>query len=158
SYTAAAFYHKKLAADLQADLHKTLHEAEEFALNDYAAALARGTSLESEKRKSMVSQLSKYTSLSEDVIARANLRIEGQVFQKQLLASERKIVGRFDARITGFALDPLSNYAEYDPSFSPYFAPYSSTFNDYVRRALNFKSDLPYEFLSGRVHPWNFGK
>src|SRR5205823_3716048 len=35
SYAAAAFYHKKLAADMQSDLRKTLREAEDFALTDY---------------------------------------------------------------------------------------------------------------------------
>jgi carboxypeptidase C (cathepsin A) len=26
-----------------------------------------------------------------------------------------------------------------------------------VRRGLKFESDLPYEVLTGRVHPWNYG-
>ena len=36
SYTATAWYHKKLDPDLQQDLKKTLAEAERFALGDYA--------------------------------------------------------------------------------------------------------------------------
>jgi carboxypeptidase C (cathepsin A) len=28
--------------------------------------------------------------------------------------------------------------------------------NDYVRNELKFDSDLPYEILTGRVHPWNY--
>jgi len=30
--------------------------------------------------------------------------------------------------------------------------------NDYVRRDLNFESDLSYQILTGRVHPWKFDK
>ena len=39
SETAAAWYHKKLAADLQLDLKKALAESEEYALGDYTKAL-----------------------------------------------------------------------------------------------------------------------
>ena len=31
-------------------------------------------------------------------------------------------------------------------------------FNDYIRRQLKFESDLPYEILTGRVHPWSYEK
>ena len=34
--------------------------------------------------------------------------------------------------------------------------PYTATLNDYVRSELGFESDLPYEILSRRVHPWSF--
>ena len=36
--------------------------------------------------------------------------------------------------------------------------PYTAMFNDYVRRDLNFESDLPYEVLTGRVQPWSFAE
>jgi len=38
-----------------------------------------------------------------------------------------------------------------------YLPLYSGALNDYVRRELEFESDLPYEVLTERVHPWNFG-
>ena len=34
--------------------------------------------------------------------------------------------------------------------------PYTTTLNDYVRTDLAFESDLPYEILSRRVHPWSY--
>src|SRR6266404_3120900 len=42
SYTATAWYHKRLAPDLQQDLQRTLREAEAFAAGDYATALTKG--------------------------------------------------------------------------------------------------------------------
>ena len=42
SYTAAAWYHKKLAPALQADLQKALKESQDFALGEYATALMKG--------------------------------------------------------------------------------------------------------------------
>jgi carboxypeptidase C (cathepsin A) len=35
---------------------------------------------------------------------------------------------------------------------------YSENFNQYVRQNLKFESDLMYEYLSGRVQPWNWGR
>ncbi len=34
--------------------------------------------------------------------------------------------------------------------------PLGAAFNDYVRRELQFESDIPYELVAG-VSPWNFG-
>ena len=42
SYTATAWYHKKLAPELQKNLPATLREAEAFAVGDYAQALLLG--------------------------------------------------------------------------------------------------------------------
>ena len=46
----------------------------------------------------------------------------------------------------------------YDPSYSAVHGPVSTAFNDYVRTELKFESDLPYEILTGEVHPWDYGK
>ena len=44
-YANTAWYHKKLSPTLQADPVKTRNEVEQFALNDYLVALAKGNSL-----------------------------------------------------------------------------------------------------------------
>ena len=46
TYTATAFYHKKLADDLQQNMQNTLREAEQFAYTDYAHALMQGDKLD----------------------------------------------------------------------------------------------------------------
>ena len=58
----------------------------------------------------------------------------------------------------GFAYDQGAAETEYDPSLSQVLPLYSAGLNTYVRDELKFESDLPYEVLSGKVHPWNFGK
>ena len=40
---------------------------------------------------------------------------------------------------------------------SAILGPYTATLNDYIRRDLEFASDLPYEILTDRVRPWKFG-
>jgi carboxypeptidase C (cathepsin A) len=159
SYAAIAHYHKKLAPELQKqDLDAVLKEVEKWALNDYHSALAKGHALSSEERSAVEQKLAAYTGLPMDVIRKADLRIEPDVFRNTLLLDQRKMLGRYDARITGFDPDPLSRYSEYDPSYSAYHAAYASAFNDYVRRELKYESDLPYEVLTGRVRPWDFGQ
>jgi carboxypeptidase C (cathepsin A) len=157
TYTATAAYHKKLADDLTANLDQTLREVEHWALTDYAAALALGDALPDAQRRTVAERLSRYTGLPVDWLIRAKLRIDPGRFRKQLLADEGKIVGRFDTRMTGFASDQVDADAEYDPSLSLYLPLYTATLNNYVREALKFESDLPYEVLTERVQPWNFG-
>jgi carboxypeptidase C (cathepsin A) len=158
TYTALAWYHKKLPADLQADLTKALNESEGWALNGYMAALALGSQLPQADRETAVKKLARLTGLSENYVDRANLRVDPSEFRKELLADQHQVLGRYDGRLTGYDTDPLSRAPDYDPSFSPFLGAYSATFNDYVRRTLKFDSDLPYEVLSGRVRPWNFGE
>ncbi len=131
SYTAVAWYHKKLAPDLlAADLSKTLADVESWSRDTYLPALAAGAELPADRRKAVIQQLARYTSLSADYIDRANLRIGTFDFEKELLATTRQVIGRFDARITGFDPNPLAQGPEYDPSLAPFLAAYSGTFND----------------------------
>jgi carboxypeptidase C (cathepsin A) len=157
TYTATAWYHKKLAPALQDDLPKTLKEVEAFAQGEYAQALAKGGSLTTEQHDSIVDKLAKYTSLPATFIDKSDLRIGPSTFRKMLLNNDRKIIGRFDTRIASIDPSPANTYAEYDPSLSEYLPIYTATFNDYVRRELKYESDLSYEVLTSRVHPWNYG-
>ncbi|MBP7934204.1 MAG: peptidase S10 [Phycisphaerae bacterium] len=154
SYAAIAWYHRKLPADLQVDLKATLREIEDWSLTTYSIALARGATLPSEQRQTVLSRLARYTGLPAALIDQHDLRIAPGVFRKNLLASEQKVIGRFDSRLRGFDAERGSHSAGYDPGLAEYLAIYSSTFNDYVRRVLKYESLLPYEVLSGRVHPW----
>ena len=86
-----------------------------------------------------------------------NLRIRIHRFVKQLRRDERLTVGRLDSRFTGVDRDAAAETYDYDPSYAAIQGPYTATLNDYVRRELGFEIDLPYEILSGRVRPWNWG-
>lgn len=157
TYAAAALYHKKLGDDLQRDPERTLREVERFALTDYAAALAAGDSLDDARRSDVAQRLARYTGLSVEYVRKSNLRIEPSRFRQQLLAADGKLIGRFDARMTGFQGDGANDSATYDPSLSLVLPVYAATLNDYVRTVLNFESDLPYEVLA-ELEPWSFGQ
>lgn len=156
TYTAIAWYHKKLPADLQGDLRKAVQESEDFANTDYTLALMAGDALPAAKHAEVVKKLARLTGLSEDYIERTNMRVEISRFTKELLRSQRRTVGRIDARFTGIDLDAAGEGPEYDPSIAAIMGPYTATLNDYVRGDLKFDSDLPYEILTGRVFPWSF--
>ena len=53
TYTATAWYHKKLAAPLDGDLKKTLDEVEQFARGEYAEALFQGSRLSPEQENAV---------------------------------------------------------------------------------------------------------
>jgi len=159
TYAATAWYHGRLVPDLQADLQKTLAEAEAFAMHEYTLALMQGASLPDEERPSIIQKLARYTGLSETFIERANLRIEIFRFCKELLREKRRTVGRLDTRYVGIDRDAAGEFFEGDPSYSAILGPYTSTFNDYIRRELEFESDLPYEVLSFKVFPaWQYAQ
>jgi len=156
TYTAIAWYHKKLAADLQTDLQKAVEESRRFAASEYADALMAGDALPEARRQEIIQKLARLTGLPADYVDRSNLRIEIQRFTKELLRNERRTVGRIDGRFTGIDRDAVGETPEFDPSIAAIIGPYAGMLNDYVRNDLKFDSDLPYEVLTGRVQPWNY--
>ena len=156
SYTATACYHKKLDAGLQSDLKKTLAESEAFANGEYQAALHKGLELSAADRKAVAAKVACFTGLSEEFVLRNNLRVEGQRFMRELLRDRGKTVGRFDSRYLGQDATDAGERPEYDPSYAAVQGTYTEGLNAYVRGALKFESDLPYEILTGRVQPWNY--
>jgi carboxypeptidase C (cathepsin A) len=156
TYTAIAWYHKKLPADLQGDLQKAVQESRNFAAHEYADALMVGDGLPAARRTEIAQKLSRLTGLSGEYLERSNLRIEIQRFDKELLRDQRRTVGRLDGRFTGIDEDAAGARPEYDPSLAAIVGPYTATFHDYVRGELKFESDLFYEYLTARVRPWNY--
>ena len=160
TYTATAYWHNRLdqlETDTEDSFEKILVEAREFALGDYTLALMQGSNLSDRRRQAIVKKLATYTGLSTDYIEKTDLRIKINRFCKELLRDEGETVGRFDSRFKGIDRDSAGENYEYDPSSAVIQGAYTATLNDYVRGDLQFESDLPYEILSGRVHPWNYG-
>jgi carboxypeptidase C (cathepsin A) len=157
TYTAIAWYHKRLPGDLQnGDVQKAVEESRTFAVGEYADALMTGDALPTARRVEVMQKLARLTGLSPDYIDRSNLRIEIMRFTKELLRSERRTIGRIDARFTGIDRDAAGERPEFDPSIAAIIGPYSGLLNDYVRNDLKFDSDLPYEVLTNRVRPWSY--
>ena len=158
AYAATAWYHRRLAADLQADLKTALAEAEAFAYGEYMNALFRGDALPAEERTAVARKLARLTGLAPEYVERTNLRIEHMRFCKELLRDGRRTVGRLDSRFTGADRDAAGETWSYDPSSAATTGPYAGALNSYVREELNFTSDLPYEVLARLYDSWDYGK
>jgi carboxypeptidase C (cathepsin A) len=157
TYTATAWYHKKLPPDLMRDRQKAIEEAEQFAAHEYTLALMKGDGISSEERAQVVAKLARLTGLAAKYIDDSNLRVPIFHFTKELLRDEHRTVGRYDSRMEGIDFDAVAPSPEYDPSYAGVFAPFTAAWNQYVRADLKWESDLPYEILTGRVRPWNWG-
>ncbi len=156
SYTAAAWYHKKLPPDLQSKpLADVLRESENFASNQYLLALNRGDQLDDNQRKELANNLARFTGLPAQTIAQWNFRIPARRFFFDLLKDKNRSIGRYDDRFTGIRYEPGTEEYDFDPSYEAVLGPYCAMMNDYVRRELKFESDLPYEMIAD-VRPWNF--
>lgn len=156
TYTAAAWYHKKLPQDLQGKpLADVLRESESFASNQYLLALNRGDQLDENQRKELANNLARFTGLSAENIAQWNLRVPAQRFFFELLKDKNRSIGRYDARFTGIRYAPGTDEYDFDPSYEAVLGPYSAMMNDYLKRELKFDSDLPYEMIAD-VRPWNY--
>lgn len=158
SYTATAWYHKKLASELQSKpLAEVLKEAESFAANEYAPAMLRIDRLTAQEKQRLAERFSSLTGLDRRFIENHNFRVELGEFNKELLRDRRLTTGRLDSRFTGFDRDSGGGNPEFDPSMTAIRPPYTATFNDYVRRELKYSSDLEYYILGGGItSPWNW--
>jgi carboxypeptidase C (cathepsin A) len=143
TYAATAWYHHKLP-NQPAELQPFLKEVETFAMGDYAHALQQGTDLSQADKQAMAEKLHQYTGLSVDYLMRADLRVSGGGFTKNLEIDDDLTTGRLDTRFSGPNLDPLSEESEYDPQSAAISSAYVALFNDYVRRDLKYGVGLTY--------------
>ena len=159
TYSAIAWYHKRLAADLQSrPVSEVAREAEQFALTDYTHALMQGDAISDAERKATTQKVARYTGLSTDYVDRANMRVRIDRFDKELLRAERRSVGRLDGRFIGIDKDAAGESPEYDPSYAAIFGEYTAAFNDYIRRELKYETDAAYEILTDKVRPWSYDR
>lgn len=159
SYTATAWYHKKLPADLQRQpLRKVLDESERWTMNEYQIALGKGDRLTKAERQKAAEQMARYTGLSAEFADNNDLRVDLGRFNKELLRDQKRTTGRLDSRFTGIDANAGGERPDFDPSMSAIRPPYTAAFNDYVRRDLGFKTDAVYHILGGGfTSPWNWG-
>jgi carboxypeptidase C (cathepsin A) len=155
TYAASAWYHHKLPGPERA-LPALLADVEQFAMHDYADALQQGGELPAERRTAIAQQLHQYTGLPVDYIEKADLRINGGVFEKALQDAAGLTTGRLDARFSGPTFDRLSKEAAYDPQSAAISSAYVSAFNDYARTELKISPERQFKPEVELWRSWNF--
>jgi carboxypeptidase C (cathepsin A) len=155
TYAATAWYHHKVPGDHK-DLESLLKEVEEFAMGEYARALAAGSDLNPAARAAIAAKLHDYTGLPVDYILKADLRIDGGEFRQNLQSDGGLTTGRLDTRFSGPDIDPLSQRADYDPQSAALSSAYVSAFNEYARRELHYGDGRAFKPSIPTFRTWNF--
>ncbi|MCF6279200.1 MAG: carboxypeptidase [Flavobacteriaceae bacterium] len=154
-FTAAAWYHKMLPAELQnKDLLEILPEAEEFALNSLIPALAKGGFISESEKQRIAEKMAYYSGLSKKVILQNNLDVSTGFFWKELLRNSGKTIGRLDSRYIGIDKKETGSRPDYSAELTSWLHSFTPAINYYLREELNFKTDLKYQMF-GDVHPWD---
>ncbi len=154
---AAAWYHDKLPHK-PADLDDFLRTVRRFASGPYAQALMQGSSLSPSDRAGVLSKLHDYTGISEQYYAHADLRLDPERFQKELLRDQEVTVGRLDGRFVGRDIDVNGDSPDYDPSDNAINAAFTAAFHTYAADGLRYRSDYPFHVTNypvvGRSWDW----
>jgi len=157
TYAADAWYHKKVAADLERkDLKTFLKDVESFANGEYSTALNKGDELPAAERKAVIDKLARYLGLEARYIDQSNLRFDVAHFTRELLRDRHQTIGRLDGRLTGPSSPNVGETSEFDPSSTLTTPPFTAIFTNYVAKELGFKTDM-YYYVSGGVQPWDWG-
>jgi carboxypeptidase C (cathepsin A) len=83
--------------------------------------------------------------------------VNGGEFEKSLQDEENLTTGRLDTRFSGPTLDPLSQFAQYDPQGAAISSAYVSLFNQYVRHDLKYGEGQTYQpELAETEKEWNW--
>ena len=144
SMAATAWYHHRVP-NQPATLEPFLKEVEQFSLGAYAAALLQGADLGEAQKKEVAAKLESYTGVPAAYWIKANLRVSGGEFSKELQSEMGITTGRLDTRYEGPDLDPLSEEAQYDPFGSATSSAYNTAINQYARVTLKYGENLTYK-------------
>ena len=154
-YSATAWYHKQLPADLQSkDLTDMLPEVEKFTVDELIPAMAKGGYLEATKKKEIAKKMARYSGISEQVILQNNLDVAMGLFWKELLREEGYTVGRLDSRYKGIDKRDAGEQPDFNAELISWEHSFTPAINMYLREELKYKTDLKY-YVFGPVQPWD---
>lgn len=154
-YTATAWYHNKLSANLQqSDLEELLPEVEKFTVEELLPALVKGGSLSETEKLKLADKAANYTGLSSESFMQHNLNLPTNYFWKELLRNEGNTIGRLDSRYKGIDKMEAGTRPDYNAELSSWLHSFTPAMNHYLSTDLNFKSDVKYNMF-GPVHPWD---
>ncbi len=157
TYTATAWYHKKLPADLQSQtLEQVVQQSRDYAFGDYLTELAKGNALSQADRKAAADKLARLTGVSSGFVMQTNLRIDPGMYRTELLRDQRETVGRYDSRMIGLNANAASTRQDYDPSDVAPSGAFMSAFMRYLHNELDYSSDLQY-YMGGHTGRWDWG-
>lgn len=144
SFAATAWYHHKVPGQ-PGDLQTFLKPVEEYALGEYSSALMQGADLHDARRQAVAQKLESFTGVPAAYWIRADLRVSGAQFAREVQVGEGLTTGRLDSRYQGPAMMPLNSESDYDPFTNSVSSAYAAAINSYVRNDLKFGEQMTYK-------------
>ncbi len=147
SYATTAWYYNRHHRP-ELTVEEIAQAARDFVYKTYAPFLIGPKGFDPEP---IYEEVAKITGLSPDLVRRSRGRISDEIFLTNFLGDERKIVGRFDSRISGYSTSLLFQ----DPSDALINGIFAGSFHDYLHRELGFVSS--YSLASYEIfNQWNY--
>ncbi|MEO7315200.1 MAG: carboxypeptidase [Ginsengibacter sp.] len=154
-YAATAWYHKALASDLQSkELEAMLPEVENFTINEYIPALAKGGSISDQEKMKVAEKVARYSGISQKVVLQNNLFLDPAFFWKELLRDRGFTVGRLDSRYLGIDKMDAGIKPDYNSELTSWLHSFTPAINTFLRNELGYKTDNRY-WMFGPVRPWD---
>ncbi len=151
---AAATWHGKSGEFARgARLAEVLAAAETFATTELATFLAQGAAMPRPQRDRVIGRMARFTGLPADRLARSEGRITINAFARELLRSEGRFCGRYDATIT--VRDPFPDrdiFEGPDPTLVGIERVFAAGINKRIRAEIGVKTDREYHLLSYEVN------
>jgi carboxypeptidase C (cathepsin A) len=154
-FTAAAWYHEKLPADLQSmDLPEVLELSEQYSLNELMPVIAKGGFATDNEKNEAARMMSRLSGISEEVILQYNLDVPTSFYWKELLRDEGHTIGRLDSRYKGLDRTIAGDRPDFNSELTSWLHSFTPAINYYFMNDLNYKTDVKYNMF-GPVYPWN---
>ncbi len=154
-FAATAWYHQKLAPELQEkNLEVLLGEVENYTMNELLPVIAKGAWADEQEINAAIKQFSWYSGLSETSVAQHNLNVPASFFWKDLLRDEGFTIGRLDSRYKGIDRQDAGASPDYNSEMASWMHSFTPAINHYLRNVLKYETDVKYNIF-GPVRPWD---
>jgi carboxypeptidase C (cathepsin A) len=161
SFAAVARTHGKAApgAAGPSDLDAFLDEAEAFSLVELLPGLAQGDALPASATDALYRRLADLVGLPTELVRRHAGRIPREVFAKELLRADGRVLSLYDGSIIGIDPEPSRSSARRDARLTRLTAALTTAINGYLRGHLDYATDAPYRVLNREVsRRWRWGE
>ncbi|APA89330.1 peptidase S10 [Paraburkholderia sprentiae WSM5005] len=156
SFAAIAWYHDKVTPK-PASLPAFLDEARAFARGPYAQALEQGDALPDDQRDAIAARIAYFTGLDVGFVKRNRLRLYPSRFRNELLRSESRSVGRYDARFEGVNFDDASEDPDFDASVSSVSNAFNAALHQHLEEDLHYAPTERYlVFSDDALKQWDW--
>lgn len=154
-FTAAAWYHGKLPAELQKkDLMEVLEASENYTINELIPVMVKGGFVSVAEREQAAKKMAEFSGISAKSILQYNLDVPTQFYWKELLRDEGFTIGRLDSRYKGIDKTEAGESPDYNAELTSWLHSFTPAINYYYRNVLNYKTDVKYNMF-GPVRPWD---